>query len=352
MNVYSADHNRRLLQRLWFCISYCRLCQWLWSFCWWGRGLVNCCCFCWLQRGPFHGCGSSVDHIQASSGFKCSVYHTEISSMIVRGSVDHTEASSMNVIVLLIPLWSRQRLLYSADNNWRSLHRLWFRWSYRGFVKCVNYVDHWGLVHGCDSSVDNSEASSIAVLLITHRPLTWLWWFRWSHCGFLWLWLFYWSHWSVLYDYDGSVEHTEASYTVLSWWFCWSHESLVYSIVCDGSVDHVEASSTVWLLWFCWSHWSLVQGCDGSDNHTEASSMVVMALMITLTHRLWLWWFWWSHWSLVYGCDGSVDHTEASSMVVMVLLAPGSSFQAPDLYDKITKVIFSVRSGVWWCGGG
>jgi hypothetical protein len=236
--------------------------------------------------------------------------------MIVHGSVDHTEASSMNEMVLLIPLWSRQRLLYSADHNWRSLHRLWFRWPYWGFVNgCDNYVDHWGLVHGCDGSFDYYEASSMAmlVLLITQRHLTWLW---------------------------------SLAYSML-WWFCWSHWSLIYlQYCCDGSVDHTEASSMVvmvllitlkrrlWLWWLCHTK-SLVYGCDGSDDHTEASSMVVMLPMITL--MVWLWWFSWSHWSLVYGCDGSVDHTEASSMVVMVLLAPGSSFQAPDLYDKITR---------------
>jgi hypothetical protein len=39
-------------------------------------------------------------------------------------------------------------------------------------------------------------------------------------------------------------------------------------------------------------------------------------------------------------------------MVVMVLLAPGSSFQAPDLYDKITKGDFFSQKwdGVVWRG--
>jgi hypothetical protein len=39
-------------------------------------------------------------------------------------------------------------------------------------------------------------------------------------------------------------------------------------------------------------------------------------------------------------------------MVVMVLLAPGSSFQAPDLYDKITEGdLFSQKwDGVVWRG--
>ncbi len=219
----------------------------------------------------------------------CSVYHTETSSVKVHGSVDHTEDSSMNVMVLLIQLWSRQWLLYSADHNWRSLLRLWFWWSY------------WGFVNGCDRSVDDAEASSMVV---------------------------------------GSVDYTEAPYMVAMvplitlwlyvavtvllitlkpplwlWWFCWSHLSLVYSIVVMVLLITMKPSlvySMVLLITL-----KFVYGCDGLVDDIETSSMVVMILLMTLKPRLWLRWFCHteassivvmvlSHWSLVYGCDGSV----------------------------------------------
>ncbi len=190
--------------------------------------------FCWSHYGLANDCYILLITTEEASIDYDSVDHTEALSMVVIIMLI-TEASSMVVMVLLITTRLRQWLC-------------WFCWSHRGTL------------HGfeasptvcCDGSVDHTEASFIysivaMVLLITLKPRLWL------------------------------------------WWFCWSHWSVVYG--CDGSDDHTK---------------SLVYGCDGSDDHTEASSMVVMVLMITLKPRLWLWWFWWSHWSLVYGCDGSV----------------------------------------------
>ncbi len=210
-----------------------------------------------------------------------------------------TEASSMVVIVLLITLRLRQWL---------------FCWSHRG---------HW---HGCDGSVDHIELYlAVTVPLITLKPPLWLWWFCWSH-------------WSLVYCIVVIVLLITLKPRLLLWWFCHtetssmvvmvlSHWSLVYD--CDGSVDHTETSSMVVMVL---SYWCLVYGCDGSVDHTETSSMVWW-FCHTEASSVGLWWF----------C-----HTEASSMVVMVLLAPGSSFQAPDLYDKITKSdLFNQNLGAW-----